>query len=96
MTINKRDHTGGWDCFNGNKFCVAAGRDGVALPMMSTRSYCQRNAMIWWGNTSWKTYPNIPGKGRSGAVYGTTCDGELIVVCSEGFIQQGLEGCDRF
>lgn len=81
--INKRDHTGG-GIVNGNKFCVAAGRDGSASNgvnkvVLSTECY----DLV--GNGGWSMHANIPGLGRSGAAYGTTCDGKLIVAGGEGF-----------
>ena len=35
---------------------------------------------------AWGTYADIP-HGRAGSVYGTTCDGRLIVAGGEGYLQ---------
>jgi Malectin domain len=80
----KRDHTGG-GIVKGNKmFCVAAGRDGsvggINKVVLPTECYDLTAA-----NTGWSVRANIPGIGRSGAAYGTTCNGRLMVAGGEGF-----------
>jgi hypothetical protein len=77
-----RDHTGG-GYINNRYICVAGGRDGGSvgffnLVILPTDCYdLQTN--------TWSVEANIT-QGRAGSSYGTTCDGNyLIVAGGEGF-----------
>jgi N-acetylneuraminic acid mutarotase len=77
---NPRDHTGG-ALVNG-RICVAGGRDGGSIGffdkvILPTDCYDLERK-------TWSVEANIP-QGRAGSLYGTSCDGKLIVAGGEGF-----------
>lgn len=74
---NAREHTGG-SIVDGNKLCVAGGRDtslGDGLLTLPTDCYNFETG-------EWTEKEGIP-VGRRQAAYGTTCDGKLIVTGGE-------------
>lgn len=73
-----RDHVGG-AVVNGNALCVAGGRDG-SVDLFATRggTYCYYFATKLWKNVG----VDIPTQ-RAGAAYGTTCEGNMMVVGGE-------------
>jgi len=73
---NPRDHTGG-GLING-RICVSGGRNGgeVDWPTVSPTD-CFNPA-----NNTWTVEANIP-MDRSGASYGTSCDGRLMIAGGE-------------
>jgi hypothetical protein len=78
---NPRDHTGG-ALVNGNRICVAGGRDGGSsgffnLVVLPTDCYNLDTGV-------WSVEADIP-QGRAGGAYGTTCDGKLMIAGGEGF-----------
>jgi hypothetical protein len=74
---NPRDHTGG-ALING-RLCIAGGRNGAELNWPDVAPTDCYN--LTSGN--WTVEANIP-QVRSGASYGTTCDGRLMIAGGEG------------
>jgi len=80
-TPNAQDHTGG-ALINGNKLCVAGGRDSGTdrffnLVILPTDCYNLDKG-------EWTVEAAIP-QGRAGSSYGMTCDGKLMIAGGEGF-----------
>ena len=73
---NPRDHTGG-ALINGSKICVAGGRNGgeigfFDLVILPTDCYDLSTG-------TWSVEADIP-QGRAGSAYGSTCDGQKLIV----------------
>ena len=80
---NPRDHTGG-ALVNGNRICVAGGRDGGEAAFFNTTVAPTDCFNLDTG--LWESKAPIPTP-RAGSAYGTTCDGKLMVAGGEGYGQ---------
>lgn len=73
-----RDHAGGGLMTDG-RICVAGGRESREGRLATVKpTECFDPA-----TSTWTIEADIPGRGSSGSIYGTTCDGQLMVAGGE-------------
>jgi hypothetical protein len=78
-----RDHTGGAYLPTTSQLCVAGGRDGGAIDFFD--QVILPTDCFDLATETWTIAPDLP-QGRAGAAYGTTCDGQYMIVAGgEGF-----------